>query len=172
MFNYIKKNSIFYIFFFAIVMAAAFTFSACNNTGKASNIKEPTTEAPIAGTQEQQDIFRSTFATEIGKDSVWATSFEKAFSATFGADSLKGFLKRETLPHVAINGNQEIKGTERGEFIINTGGVLTVKGVVYGRILIMKGAELINRGAIYGNVENAYGIFEDTGFHQGALITR
>ncbi len=171
MFSRIKNSLISFTFLLTITISVI-TFSACNNAGKASNIKEPTTEVPIAGTQEQQDIFRSTFATEIGKDSVWVTSFEKAFSATFGADSLKGFLKRETLPHVAINGNQEIKGTERGEFIINTGGILTVNGVVYGRILIMKGAELINRGAIYGNVENAYGIFEDTGFHQGALITR
>ena len=172
MFNCIKKHSMFYILLFALVTVVTFTFSACNNAGKASNVKKPTKDAPIAATQEQQDVFRSTFATEIGKDSVWVTSFEKAFSATFGADSLKGFLKRETLPHVAINGNQEINGTERGEYIINAGGILTVNGVVYGRILIMKGAELINRGAIYGNVENAYGIFEDTGFHQGALITR
>lgn len=146
--------------------------TSCNNGGSASNLKAPTKDAPISGTQEQQDIFRATFATEISKDSVWVNAFEKAFTGAFGADSLKRFLDRQTLPHLAVTGNQEIKGTERGEFVINAGAVLTVSGVVYGKIIILRGGELINRGAIYGNIENSYGEFEDSGFHQGALIMR
>lgn len=156
----------------SIIIISLLGIAACNEAGSAAAIKQPTTEVPIAGTEEQQALYRATFATEIGKDSIWARAFEKAFTSAFGADSLKQFLNQQTLPHIAINANQEIKGTERGEFVINAGATLTVNGILYGRVVIDKGGELINRGNIYGNIENSGGIFEDSGFHQGALITR
>lgn len=170
--NILKKKAILPILILVVIILGSIAFNGCNNAGNANSIKEPTPEVPIAGTQEQQALFRATFATELGRDSVWVNAFEKAFTSVFGADSLKQFLEQETLPHIAINGNQEIKGTERGEFALNAGATLTVSGIVYGRVLITKGARLVNKGVIYGNIENAYGEFEDTGFHQGALISR
>lgn len=164
--NSLKKQFITLI----IGIITNFLFIGCGNSGNATAIKAPTKEAPIAGTQEQQDIFRATFATEIGKDSVWVTAFEKAFAGAFGADSLKQFLSRKTLPNVAFGQNYEMKGTERGNFVINNGVTLIVSGVAYGRVEILKGGALVNRGTIYGTIENRGGQFEDTGFHQGALV--
>ena len=84
--NLFKRLMIAPVFILMAGILGMGTFTSCSNGGSANAIKEPTPQVPIAGTQEQQDIFRATYATEIGKDSVWATAFEKAFAGAFGED--------------------------------------------------------------------------------------
>ncbi|MFN7117527.1 MAG: hypothetical protein ACK4TA_12065 [Saprospiraceae bacterium] len=147
--------------------------AACSNAeGGASAVKAPTKDAPIAGTTEQQQRYRETFQPMYSRDSVWSVAFETAFANAFGQDSLKKFLSRKDLPRIAFSQNHEINGTERGEFVVNSGVTLTINGIVYGRITILKGGYLRNNGAVYGNIENLGGQFEDNGFLQGALLTR
>lgn len=154
-----------------LVVAITILFAACSSN-PASNIKEPTPQAPIAGTAQQQATFQQVFNESYARDSVWAVAFENAFSSAFGQDSLKKFMDRKTLPHIAYSEDHEIKGTMRGDIAVNHGVTLTVSGIVYGGISIKKGGKLINNGAIYGNVENAYGEYIENGILQGALVTR